>query len=60
MQQRENVRIRNEKILSIVRDMLNAERGAVQNAEYNNQRAVEKAQRLADAKMQELEFFLKI
>lgn len=45
--------------LEIAREMLNAERTAVQNAEMGNVRAVEKYQSLADLKMSELKAALK-
>jgi hypothetical protein len=47
-----------ETILSIAREILNAERTAVQNAEFGHETAVEKYQRIADTKMKELELFL--
>ena len=45
---------KNENILNLAREMLNAERAAVQNAEHGNEKAVIKYQSLADLKMKEI------
>jgi hypothetical protein len=47
-----------DRILEPAREMLNAKRTAVQNAEQGHDRAVERYQRLADFKMQQIEELL--
>lgn len=52
--------MQSEEILSVAREILNAERIAVQNAELGHDKAVQKYQQIADAKMKELESILKL